>query len=148
MKSLTNELAVLKRNNRSSPYRMPRALSSGGHGGRTGSGQRAPSRERQRSTSRDRNTVGTSRRRSFSNERRAFQPKLRTPSPAGGRVPRFDPTAYVERKKQRLQEVNSRLGYVYSIEYNIVITNIKEGPSQMSHFLCKAYLTILDRPHL
>ena len=142
MKSLTNELAVLKRNIRSSPYRTPVALSSGG---RTGSGQRVPSRERQRSTSRDRNTVGTGRRRSFSNERRAFQPKLRTPSPAGGRVPRFDPTAYVERKKQRLQEVNSRLGYVYVLSR---VQYYYYKYQRMSHFLCKAYLTILDGPHL
>ena len=71
------------------------------------------SRERQRSVSGDRNKTGQ-RRRSFSNERRNNQPKLRTPSPAGGRLPRFDPTAYVEHKKQRQHEVNIRLGYVQS----------------------------------
>ena len=59
----------------------------------------------------DQNKLG-SRRRSFSNERRGSGQKLRTPSPAAGRLPRFDPTAYVERKKQRRREVNNRLGYV------------------------------------
>ena len=34
--------------------------------------------------------------------------KARTPSPAGARLPRFDPSAYVRDKQQRIQEANAR----------------------------------------
>ena len=116
VKSLTNELAILKRSIRSSPipYRTPGTISSSGNRTRGSSRRSSGVRERQRSTSGDRINKFGSRRRSFSNERRVGQQqKLRTPSPASGRVPpRFDPTAYVERKKQRQQEINIRLGYV------------------------------------
>jgi coiled-coil domain-containing protein 61 len=118
VKSLTNELAILKRSIRSSPipYRTPGTISGSGNRTRGSTRRTTGVRERQRSTSGDRrNNKYGGRRRSFSNERRIGQQKLRTPSPGtgGGRVPpRFDPTAFVEHKKQRQQEINTRLGYV------------------------------------
>ncbi|KAL9953101.1 hypothetical protein ACROYT_G040461 [Oculina patagonica] len=86
-RSLTNELALLKRGPKPSPAQ------SSGSAARRG---RAP-------------------RRSISQERRppskqSSGMRSRTPSPAAGRLPRFDPTAYVKEKQRKQKETDAARG--------------------------------------
>lgn len=86
-RSLTNELAVLKRGPRPSPAQTSGSATRRG---------RAP-------------------RRSISQERRppskqSSGMRSRTPSPAGGRLPRFDPTAYVKEKQRKQKEADEARG--------------------------------------
>ncbi|XP_070569461.1 centrosomal protein CCDC61-like [Ptychodera flava] len=93
VKSLTNELAVYKRGRVSRASPIPGSSSS----------QR---RDRGRSRSASRDVRSSSRERSLSRERPSSVSSFRsnTPSPSGARVPRFNPTAYIEDKKRRQQE--------------------------------------------
>lgn len=91
VKSLSNELAVLKHGLRTTPG--------------TYSSKQQTNKKR-RSTSIDRRPAHSSIDRSGgSTERRT----IRTPSP-GARLPRFDPTAYVENKRKKQRDANKRLG--------------------------------------
>lgn len=86
-RSLTNELAVLKRGPRPSPAQTS---SSGSKRGRAP--RRSISQER-RSSSKQSSTL-----------------RSRTPSPAVGRGPRFDPTAYVKEKQRKQKEAEEARG--------------------------------------
>ncbi|XP_065832665.1 centrosomal protein CCDC61-like [Oscarella lobularis] len=90
VKSLTNELATLKKGQRigSLPRHKPPSYSRQ----RSSSGERRP---RPRSRSRD-------------EDRQEERRKPFTPSPAGARYPRFDPTAYVRDKQRKLRDANPR----------------------------------------
>eukprot|EP00118_Oscarella_pearsei_P029215 m.3929 g.3929 ORF g.3929 m.3929 type:complete len:526 (+) comp9991_c0_seq1:95-1672(+) len=92
VKSLTNELATLKRGRRAGPS--------------SGSKPVHQSRSRQRSLSWERQP----RPRSRSREDSGSQRKPFTPSPAGARCPRFNPTAYVKDKRQKQKDADLRLG--------------------------------------
>lgn len=86
-RSLTNELAVLKRGTRPSPAQSSSSTTRRG---------RAP-------------------RRSISQERRppskqSLGMRSRTPSPVVGRAPRFDPTAYVKEKQRKQKEMDEARG--------------------------------------
>jgi coiled-coil domain-containing protein 61 len=91
VKSLTNELAMLKRG-RGLPGSAPR------------SGSRRRSASSDSEVRRSHGTSGT-RVRSNSAGRKPF-----SPSPAGARYPRFNPTAYVQDKKRKQKEADIRLG--------------------------------------
>lgn len=86
-RSLTNELAVLKRGPRPSPAQRNNSA-SGGRG-------RAP-------------------RRSISQERppckQSSALRSRTPSPSAGRLPRFDPTAYIKERQRKQREAEEARG--------------------------------------
>jgi coiled-coil domain-containing protein 61 len=92
VKSLTNELAMLKRG-RGLPGSAPR------------SGSRRRSASSDSEVRRSHGTSGT-RVRSNSAGRKPF-----SPSPAGARYPRFNPTAYVQDKKRKQKEADIRLGF-------------------------------------
>lgn len=133
VKSLTNELAVYKRDkvghsSRSSrPYSRDRPSSYD----RQSSRERSLSRERERSLSRERsardrswserlsNSRDRSRERPLSanrsrlsdksnNKNNSYTFRSRTPSPSGGRNPRFDPSAYIKEKERKRQEASMK----------------------------------------
>ena len=100
VKNLTKELNLLKRG-----YRMTPSCKSA-----------STLKRRQRSLSRDRdNKLANSgskmpirTKRSVSSDRKCLN--LTTPSPSGTRMPRFDPTAYIEQKRRQQYEIDARLG--------------------------------------
>ncbi len=98
VKSLNNELAVLK------------------HGLRTTPGTHSKTNKKRRSTSTERKTPRGSverfqRRASRASIESVERRTMRTPSPSGGsRVPRFDPTAYVKSKKKKQRDADAKLG--------------------------------------
>ncbi|XP_061407217.1 centrosomal protein CCDC61 isoform X1 [Lethenteron reissneri] len=103
VKCLSTELALYKRG-RVTPVLPPAERSRGSE--RAASGGPGRARGEVRSTSRERE------RRTASREGRppVRGPHLRTPSlsPAAGRVPAFDPTAYVREREQRKKEAELR----------------------------------------
>ncbi|XP_022107012.1 coiled-coil domain-containing protein 61-like [Acanthaster planci] len=112
VKSLVNELAVLKSSSRrvSRSPSLPLPSSQGSASRRSMSTLerarlvgREASRERARLASRGRST-SRERRRPAS----VSSIGSRSPSPAGARVPRFDPTAYTLEKKRRQEEAKAR----------------------------------------
>ncbi|XP_032237227.2 centrosomal protein CCDC61 isoform X2 [Nematostella vectensis] len=119
-RSLTNELAVFKRNSRVSPApsntsrrsssrgSVPRPRRSTSHGRRSSSRDRLEMRDR-RSASRDRLQMRD--RRSASRDRiPSSGGRRRSPSPSGPRPPRFDPTAYIKEKQRKIQEAEKSRG--------------------------------------
>ncbi|XP_072169563.1 centrosomal protein CCDC61-like [Diadema setosum] len=111
VKSLTNELNMLKRNSSRRPSRSPLAPTPvSQRPSRRGTG-RPPSANIARS--RPSSRVDTSsRERSLSRGRRSSVSSVgsrsRSVSPAGARVPRFDPTAYILEKKRREDEAKQK----------------------------------------
>ena len=95
VKSLSNELAVLKHGLRTTPASYSVTKKQTNKKRRSTSIERRPHPHRL-SIERSGGSV----------ERRS----LRTPSPSGGRLPRFDPTAYVESKKKKQRNADIRLG--------------------------------------
>ncbi|XP_077597570.1 centrosomal protein CCDC61 [Stigmatopora nigra] len=90
VKSLTNELALLRRrgtpgSGRTDTYGMHNPV-RGRSGSRERRGERAP-RSTERRTRLD-----------------SAGPRRPSPSPTGSRVPRFDPTAYIQDRQRRLRE--------------------------------------------
>ncbi|XP_038075059.1 centrosomal protein CCDC61-like [Patiria miniata] len=112
VKSLVNELAVLKsssrRVSRSPTIPLP---SSQGTASRRSLGTQERARLAGRDASRERARL-SSRERAASRERRrpasVSSMGSRSPSPAGARVPRFDPTAYNQEKKRQQDEAKAR----------------------------------------
>ncbi|XP_071962054.1 centrosomal protein CCDC61-like isoform X2 [Antedon mediterranea] len=115
VKSLTNELAVYKRRNgranRSPILPPPRSSHRKPARQPLSTQDRAREASRQRSLSRERAFTREPRRRSTSRGRTPSVSSIgsRSPSPAGARVPRFNPTAYIEDKKKRQQETKSKV---------------------------------------
>ncbi|XP_033100338.1 coiled-coil domain-containing protein 61-like [Anneissia japonica] len=112
VKSLTNELAVYKRSGRSPSVLPPSRLSHHKPVRKSLSTQeRAREASRQRSKSRERAFSREPRHRSTSRGRTPSLSSIgsRSPSPAGARVPRFNPTAYIEDKKKKQQETKSKI---------------------------------------
>ncbi|XP_019485030.1 PREDICTED: coiled-coil domain-containing protein 61 [Hipposideros armiger] len=96
LKTLNSELAAYKRGRRTPPVVPPparedRALSS-----------------RERSTSRGRGAARSSSRESGRGGRARGRPARPSPSPTGGRVPRFDPTAFVKAKEKKQREIKMK----------------------------------------
>ncbi|XP_069918166.1 centrosomal protein CCDC61 isoform X1 [Oryctolagus cuniculus] len=96
LKTLNGELALYKRGRRPPPVapasaREDRASSS-----------------RERSTSRGRGAARSSSRESSRGGRGRGQPARPTPSPTGGRVTRFDPTAFVKAKEKKQREIRMK----------------------------------------
>lgn len=86
-RSLTNELALLKRGPRPSPAQSKSSASRGGRASR-----RSISQERRQPS------------------KQSSVMRSRTPSPSAGRVPRFDPTAYVKEKQRKQKEMDEARG--------------------------------------
>lgn len=138
LRSVTTELNIAKRNklhnyqyNRNSKSVTPESRSyQHSQNSRSTSRGRVTPADRRRSGSVDRSRDSVDRRsRGSSMERSVFtrrnsssrsnsrnsarsapevRTKARTPSPAGARHPRFDPSAYVKEKQQKIKESNSR----------------------------------------
>ncbi|XP_071787196.1 centrosomal protein CCDC61-like [Asterias amurensis] len=113
VKSLINELAVIKSSSRrvSRSPSLPLPISQRSTSRRSISTQERARLANARDASRERARM-VSRERSTSRDRRR-PPSVssvgsRSPSPAGARVPRFDPTAYTQEKKRRQDEAKSR----------------------------------------
>lgn len=130
VKSLTNELAVYKRDrvrtsrpstrdrcntsrDRSGSFTRERSLSRD----RSWSSDRLSARERSlsrdRPSSRERpssanNSRFSNRSSSSYSNRHNYKPRSRTPSPAGARNPRFDPTAYIKDKERKKKEASMK----------------------------------------
>ncbi|XP_024624335.1 coiled-coil domain-containing protein 61 isoform X3 [Neophocaena asiaeorientalis asiaeorientalis] len=105
LKTLNTELAVYKRGRRTTPVVPPSARED------------RASTSRERSTSRGRGAARSSSRESDRGGRGQGRPGRPSPSPTGGRVPRFDPTAFVKAKekkqraiKMKQQQQRNRLG--------------------------------------
>ncbi|MBV95694.1 Coiled-coil domain-containing protein 61, partial [Eschrichtius robustus] len=105
LKTLNTELAMYKRGRRTTPVVPPSARED------------RASTSRERSTSRGRGAARSSSRESDRGGRGQGRPARPSPSPTGGRVPRFDPTAFVKAKekkqraiKMKQQQQRSRLG--------------------------------------
>ncbi|XP_059522072.1 centrosomal protein CCDC61 isoform X4 [Myotis daubentonii] len=95
LKTLNSELAAYRRGRRASPV-VPR-----------------PAREDRASSSRERSTSRGRGARSSSREsgrggRGRGRPARTSPSPSGGRLPRFDPTAFVKAKEKKLREIKMK----------------------------------------
>lgn len=86
-RSLTNELALLKRGSRASP-----ALGSNSASRTSRASRRSVSKERRQPP------------------KQSSGMRSRTPSPAIGRIPRFDPTAYVKEKQRKQKEMEEARG--------------------------------------
>ncbi|XP_022328744.2 centrosomal protein CCDC61-like isoform X1 [Crassostrea virginica] len=130
VKSLTNELAVYKRDRvRSSRPPARERLNTSRDRSGSFSRERSLSRERswssdrlsarERSLSRDRpssrerpssanNSRFSNRSSSSYSNRNNYKPRSRTPSPAGARNPRFDPTAYIKDKERKKKEASMK----------------------------------------
>ncbi|XP_062996304.1 centrosomal protein CCDC61 [Elgaria multicarinata webbii] len=120
LKTLTNELALYKKGRFSPAGPSPQSRSAASHdfshpaltrtGAKKRDGHRSTSGER--SNSRERSGAwGPSRQRSTSREGRSgSQGRLprQSPSPAGSREPRFDPTAFVKAKERKQKEAEQR----------------------------------------
>ncbi|XP_033700366.1 centrosomal protein CCDC61 isoform X2 [Tursiops truncatus] len=105
LKTLNTELAMYKRGRRTTPVVPPSARED------------RASTSRERSTSRGRGAARSSSRESDRGGRGQGRPGRPSPSPTGGRVPRFDPTAFVKAKekkqraiKMKQQQQRNRLG--------------------------------------
>ncbi|XP_054938940.1 centrosomal protein CCDC61 isoform X2 [Physeter macrocephalus] len=105
LKTLNTELAMYKRGRRTTPVVPPSARED------------RASTSRERSTSRGRGAARSSSRESDRGGRGQGRPARPSPSPTGGRVPRFDPTAFVKAKekkqraiKMKQQQQRNRLG--------------------------------------
>ncbi|XP_035868963.1 coiled-coil domain-containing protein 61 isoform X1 [Phyllostomus discolor] len=96
LKTLNSELATYRRGRRTPPV-VP-------HPAREG---RASS-SRERSTSRGRCAARSSSRESGRGARGRGRPACPSPSPIGGRMPRFDPTAFVKAKEKKLREIKMK----------------------------------------
>lgn len=96
LKTLNCELAAYKRGRRTSPVVLPSARED-----------RASS-SRERSTSRGRGHARSSSRESGRGGRGQGRPGRPSPSPTGGRVPRFDPTAFVKAKEKKQRELRMK----------------------------------------
>ncbi|XP_077887956.1 centrosomal protein CCDC61 isoform X1 [Ictidomys tridecemlineatus] len=96
LKTLNCELALYKRGRRSSPAVPPPARE----------GRASSSRER--STSRGRAAARSSSRESGRGIRGRGRPARPSPSPTGGRVTRFDPTAFVKAKEKKQKEIRMK----------------------------------------
>ncbi|KAF7472944.1 coiled-coil domain-containing protein 61 [Marmota monax] len=96
LKTLNCELALYKRGRRSSPAVPPPARE----------GRASSSRER--STSRGRAAARSSSRESGHGIRGRGRPARPSPSPTGGRVTRFDPTAFVKAKEKKQKEIRMK----------------------------------------
>ncbi|XP_062617834.1 centrosomal protein CCDC61-like [Saccostrea cucullata] len=131
VKSLTNELAVYKRdrvrtsrpqtrerfNNsreRSGSFSRERSLSRdrSWSSDRFSTRDRSLSRERhlsrERPSSANNNSRFSNRSSSSYSNRNNYKPRSRTPSPAGARNPRFDPTAYIKDKERKKKEASMK----------------------------------------
>uniref|UniRef100_I3M9V2 Centrosomal protein CCDC61 n=1 Tax=Ictidomys tridecemlineatus TaxID=43179 RepID=I3M9V2_ICTTR len=102
LKTLNCELALYKRGRRSSPAVPPPARE----------GRASSSRER--STSRGRAAARSSSRESGRGIRGRGRPARPSPSPTGGRVTRFDPTAFVKAKEKKQKEIRMKLVLILS----------------------------------
>ncbi|KAF7472946.1 coiled-coil domain-containing protein 61 [Marmota monax] len=102
LKTLNCELALYKRGRRSSPAVPPPARE----------GRASSSRER--STSRGRAAARSSSRESGHGIRGRGRPARPSPSPTGGRVTRFDPTAFVKAKEKKQKEIRMKLVRILS----------------------------------
>ncbi|CAK6437223.1 unnamed protein product [Pipistrellus nathusii] len=96
LKSLNCELAAYRSGRRASPV-VPRPARE----------DRASS-SRERSTSRGRGAARSSSRESGRGGRGRGGPARTSPSPSGGRLPRFDPTAFVKAKEKKLREIKMK----------------------------------------
>lgn len=96
LKTLNAELALYKRGRRAPPVPSPRALED-----RVNS-------SRERSTSRGRGPNRSSSRESSRGGRGRGRPARPSPSPTGGRVARFDPTAFVKAKEKKQREIKMK----------------------------------------
>lgn len=128
VKSLTNELGIYKRERFRPPQRASRPHSRDRISSRENSWSRDRSLSRDRSYSSDRLSVrerSLSRERGSSRDRPSSAPnrsglsdrsgsyrnslqRSRTPSPAGARNPRFDPTAYIKDQERRKKEAQMK----------------------------------------
>ncbi|XP_060042109.1 centrosomal protein CCDC61 isoform X3 [Erinaceus europaeus] len=93
LKTLNCELALYRRGRRTPPVAPPRALED------------RVSSSRERSTSRGRGATRSSSRESGRGGRGRGRPARPSPSPTGGRVARFDPTAFVKAKEKKQREI-------------------------------------------
>ncbi|XP_036158834.1 coiled-coil domain-containing protein 61 isoform X3 [Myotis myotis] len=96
LKTLNSELAAYRRGRRASPV-VPRPARE----------DRASS-SRERSSSRGRGAARSSSRESGRGGRGRGRPARTSPSPSGGRLPRFDPTAFVKAKEKKLREIKMK----------------------------------------
>ncbi|XP_074662181.1 centrosomal protein CCDC61-like isoform X2 [Tubulanus polymorphus] len=126
VKSLTNEMAMYKRRVTLSPVPGPRSAGRDPSREKRSASRERTNYERPRSLSRERSSSkdrfggapSTYRReRSSSTERQRPHSSLSgrksrspSPSPAGCRAPRFDPTAYIKEKERRRKETDLKKG--------------------------------------
>ncbi|XP_029781671.1 coiled-coil domain-containing protein 61 isoform X1 [Suricata suricatta] len=96
LRTVNSELAVYKRGRRTPPVVPPRVRED-----------RASS-SRERSTSRGRGAARSSSRESGRGGQGRGRPARPSPSPTGGRVSRFDPTAFVKAKEKKQREIKMK----------------------------------------
>lgn len=154
VKSLTNELAVYKRDrvrtsrpstrdrcntsrDRSGSFTRERSLSRD----RSWSSDRLSARERSlsrdRPSSRERpssanNSRFSNRSSSSYSNRHNYKPRSRTPSPAGARNPRFDPTAYIKDKERKKKEASMKKKRNIKSNISGVSNRSKPSPQHIS----------------
>lgn len=157
VKSLTNELAVYKRDrvrtsrpstrdrcntsrDRSGSFTRERSLSRD----RSWSSDRLSARERSlsrdRPSSRERpssanNSRFSNRSSSSYSNRNNYKPRSRTPSPAGARNPRFDPTAYIKDKERKKKEATMKKQRNVKSNISGVSNRSKPSPQHISRSL-------------